>query len=48
MLTNRGLKFIGLLIAGVALAFIAGPRIEIDDTIHPIALPANLDRYLDN
>ncbi len=46
MRISRGVKLIGLLIAGAVLAFTAGPRVEIDDTIYPITLPANLDRSL--
>ena len=44
-ISNRT-KAIATVIVLLVVGFAAGPVVEIDDTIHPVTLPADLDDYL--
>jgi esterase/lipase len=39
---------VGLAFLIFTVAFLAGPRVEIETTIHPVSLPTDLEKYLAN
>ncbi len=43
---KRALSCAGLLVAALTVAFLAGPRIEVDTRLEARPLPADLDRFL--
>ncbi len=43
---RRILIVIALLIVGIVVVFLLGPRVAVDDTLETVALPEDLDRYL--
>lgn len=49
MTTRKTLPIMGLLILVIIVAaFLAGPRVEIDTTVHSVTLPADLETYVAN
>ena len=40
------LRLLAVLLVGLVVAFLLGPRVPVDTTVRPIELPADLDRYL--
>jgi esterase/lipase len=45
-MVKKAMRVLLIVLAIVAIAFLAGPTVEVDTTIYPVSLPDDLDQYL--